>query len=365
MKKMLGLPVLIGFVLFTAAFAQDTSTQATGETVASGLNGPMGLMVDADGNVWVVDSGVGGDQVLEMTSTDGEKMSVPTGDTARVVKIAPDGTQSDVATLPSILQGQEAVGGARLALLDGTLYVTNGVWLEVPGAEPLPKTAAVLKVTDGETTQVADTWAFENANNPDSFVKESHPYGLTTHDGTLLVADAGANDLLRVDPATGEVSLVAVFDGVPGMFPNDRRGGAQENDPVPTGVTVGADGSIYVSFLPGFPPLPGSAKIVKVTPKGEVSDYATSLNILTDLQAAPDGNLYAVQMADFGEQGPTPNSGRVLKIVDGQATEVLTGLSFPTAIAFNDEGDAYVTLNGAGAPGTGEVVRFAGLAAGQ
>ena len=358
MKKLLYRLTLACFVLSAAA-----SAQTTGKTVAGGFNGPMGLMVDPDGNVWVVDSGVGGDQVREFASPNGDKTSMQSGDTARVVKIAPDGTQTEVAKLTSVLQGQEAVGGARLALLDNTLYVTNGAWLEVPGTDPLPKTAAILNVSNGETTQVADIWAFENANNPDGFVKESHPYGLAAHDGTLLVADAGANDLLRVDPTTGEVSLVAVFNGVPGMFPNDRRGGVQENDPVPTGVTVDNSGNIYVSFLPGFPPVPGSAKIVKVTSAGEVSDYVTNLNILTDLQAAPDGNLYAVQLADFGEQGPTPNTGRVLKIADGAATEVASGLSFPTAIAFDAAGDAYVTINGAGAPGTGEVMKFAGLAA--
>lgn len=358
MNKVFFTLVLTCLTLFALAFAQ------VGETVANGLNGPMGLMVDTEGNVWVVESGVGGDQVLEMMTPEGTA-NVQVGDTSRILKIAPDGTQTEVAVLPSVFMGQNTSGGSRLATLDGTVYATSGVWIDVPGTDPLPKTAVIVKVADGEATQVADTWAFENANNPDGFIKESHPYGLAAHDGMLLVADAGANDLLRVDPASGEVSLVAVFDGVPGMIPNDRRGGAQENDPVPTGVTVGADGNIYVSFLPGFPPLPGSAKVVKVTPEGDVSDYATDLNILTDLQAAPDGNLYAVQMADFGEQGPTPGTGRVLRITDGQATEVLAGLSFPTAIAFNAAGDAYLTINGAGAPGTGEVVKFAGLAAGQ
>lgn len=352
--------ILALLALFALASAQDT-----GETVAGGLNGPMGLMVDPDGNVWVVDSGVGGDEILEITSPEGELMSAPVGDTSRVIRIAPDGSQTEVAVLPSVLMGQEAIGAARLAMLDGTVYITSGGWIEVPGADPRPKTAAVVRVAEGETTQVADLWAFENENNPDGFVKESHPYGVAVHDGALLVADAGANDLLRVDPATGEVSLVAVFDGLPGMIPNDLRGGAQENDPVPTGVTVDEGGNIYVSFLPGFPPLPDSAKIVRVTPEGEVSDYVTGLNILTDLQAAPNGFLYAVQMADFGEQGPTPDSGRVFRVSEGEATEVLSGLAFPTAIAFNAQGDAYLTINGAGAPGTGEVVRFAGLAAGQ
>jgi hypothetical protein len=36
----------------------------------------------------------------------------------------------------------------------------------------------------------------------------------------------------------------------------------------------------------------------------------------------------------------------------------LTGLSFPTSIDFNENGEALITINGVGAPGTGEVVIF-------
>jgi LPXTG-motif cell wall-anchored protein len=41
---------------------------------------------------------------------------------------------------------------------------------------------------------------------------------------------------------------------------------------------------------------------------------------------------------------------------------VVSDLSFPTSIDFNPAGDAYVTTNGVGAPGSGEVLLFAGLA---
>jgi hypothetical protein len=48
--------------------------------------------------------------------------------------------------------------------------------------------------------------------------------------------------------------------------------------------------------------------------------------------------------------------------MEGDASEVVVdGLSFPTAIDFNSNGDAYVTINGVGAPGSGEVVMYAGL----
>lgn len=355
------LPITLLALLVGAAAAQPEGTP-----VATGLNGPMGLMVDPAGTVWVVDSGMGGSDTLEMqTPGADEPQALPFGMTSRVLRIEEDGSLTEVAALPSVAMGQEVSGGSRLAWLDGSVYATSGAWIGTGDASPPDGIAAIVSIDpeSGETSTVADTWAFEHANNPDGFIEESHPYGIAAGpDGMLYVADAGANDVLRVDPATGDVSLVTVFDGVPGMFPNDMRDGAQENDPVPTGITFAPDGDLRVSFLPGFPPVPGSAKVVSVTTDGETSDVAEGLTVVTDLQAAPDGTLYAVQLAEFGEQGPVPMTGRVLRIDGSDATEVLSGLSFPTAIAFGPDGAAYVTVNGVGAPGSGEVVRYEGLA---
>ena len=131
---------------------------------------------------------------------------------------------------------------------------------------------------------------------------------------------------------------------------------------MPTGVAFDSAGNTYVSLLPGFPFLPGSSKVVKVGADGSVSDYATGLTMLTDLQTGPDGMLYAVSFGQFTETGPVPNMGALLRIKEGGASEVLVdGLSFPTSIDFSDAGDAFVTVNGVGAPGSGEVVRFDGL----
>jgi sugar lactone lactonase YvrE len=365
MKKLM----LIVSVIFVLALALVPLASAEGEgtTLAGGFNGPQGILVAPDGSVWVIDSGLGGD--TQMTFIDpgtGEEMAVTYGESARVVRIDPDGTQTVVATLPSMLMGEEASGGARLALMDGTLYATSGGWMDVPSSIPSPTVAAVVKIEEGVVTPVASGWDLEEAQNPDGFILEAHPYDLAAGpDGMLWVADAGANDLWKLDPMSGEVQLVTVFsEGVPGPFPNPNRGGAMEADPVPTGIAFDGSGDAYVSFLPGFPFLPGSAKVVRVTADGQVSDYATGLTMVTDLQTGPDGNLYAVQVGQFTEQGPVPNSGAIVRVKEGDSSEVvLSDLSFPTSIDFNADGDAYVTINGVGAPGTGEVVKFAALTA--
>lgn len=332
-------------------------------TLASGFNGPQGVLVDPEGNVWVIDSGVGGDQEIPFLAPGIGPVTATYGESARVVQIAPDGTQTDIAMLPSVAAGQDLIGGARLALLDGNLYATSGQWVIEAGPDRLPNTGAVVQIADGSVTEVANTWEIENAENPGGFAVDTHPYGLAAGaDGMLWVADAGANDLLKIDPASGTVEVVAVFDGLPGPLPNPGRGDAQEMDPVPTGVTHDADGNAYVSLLSGFPFIPGSTKVLKVAADGTVSDYATGLTTLTDLRTAPDGQMYAVQFAIFGDQGPTPNSGAIIRIQEGDASEVVVdGLAFPTSLDFNADGDAYVTINGVGAPGSGAVIVLEGL----
>jgi DNA-binding beta-propeller fold protein YncE len=354
---------VVGLML-ALLFVGAASAQEAGSTIAGGFNGPQGVLVAPDGSVWVIDSGIGGDQEIPFVNPDtGEVEPATIGETARVVQVTADGTQVVAANLTSILVGQEALGGARLALMGDTLYVTNGGWIGAASEEALPNTAAVLKIEDGEATEIAKLWPLEKEQNPDGHILESHPYGLTPGpDGKLWVADAGANTILTVDPSNGEVSLVAVLDGIPSPLPNPARGDAQESDPVPTAVAIGQDGSIYVSYLPGFPFLPGSAKVVRLSADGQATDYATGLTMITDLRAGPDGNLYAVSLGQFTEQGPVPNSGAIVRVKEGDASEtILAGISFPTSIDFTPEGDAYVTTNGVGAPGSGELVRYEGV----
>jgi LPXTG-motif cell wall-anchored protein len=361
-SRVLGAAMVSALIL--AALAGVASAADGGTVIASGFNGPQGVLVAPDGSVWVIDSGVGGDQEFTMKNPEtGVDEKVTMGETARVVQVAPDGTQSVAATLPSFALGQETSGGSRLALLNGVLYATSGGWEKVEAQpDPPPNTAVVVKIEGGKATEIAQPWRLEWEKNPGGFAVDSHPYGLAAGpDGNLWVADAGGNDLLKVNPATGQVDLVVVFPGIPGPMANPARGGANESDPVPTEVVFGADGAAYVSLLPGAPFLPGSSKIVKVGADGSISDYATGLSMTTHIRNGPDGNLYAVQFGQFTEQGPVPNTGSILRIKAGVPEVVASGLSFPTSIDFNAAGDAFVTTNGVGAPGSGQLVKFAAL----
>lgn len=367
MSSMLALAVVS--VLWLGVYNVTAQEQETaGTVVVDGLNGPQGVLVPGDGSIWVIDVGLGGDEEVEaLDPNTNEVITATYGNTARVIRVSPQGQSQLVATLPSIFLGSDIVGGARLALLNQEMYATAGLWQGFAGQEALPHTASVLRVLSGEVQEIVPLWEIEKAENPDGFVLESHPYGLTPGpDGFLYVADAGANMLVRVDVTEGTAEVITVFDGVPGPLPNPNRGGALQSDSVPTGVTFGTDDRIYVSFLPGFPFLPGTAKVVVVDlDSGAVEDFATDLTMLTDLRTGPDGELYAVQFGVFTEEGPTPNSGAVVRVGEGNTSQpVITGLPFPTSVDFDEDGNAFVVINGVsvGEPSSGAVIRFDGVA---
>lgn len=361
------LALILGLAPMQALFAQDDS-MTQGEVVAEGLNGPMGVLIDPNGDLWVVDSGLGGETEVEGFDFTGQAITGNYGPTARIVKVSlADGVMAEVATLTSMSNGMENEGGSRLALLDGVLYATGAGWhpavIPSTAEAPLPGTGSLWRIeADGTVSEASPLWQLERDNNPVSAEVDTHPYGLLAGpDGNLWVADAGMNALLKVDPATGAAEIAATFAPIPGVFPNPNYDNEMLTDAVPTGVAV-ADGAIYVSYLSGGPFIPGSAKVVAVAEDGMVSDYATGLTMLTDLRTGPDGALYATQFGLFTEQGPVPGSGAVIRIQPGDASEVVVpGLMFPTSLDFNADGDAFVTVNGVGAPGSGQVVKFAGL----
>jgi sugar lactone lactonase YvrE len=218
--------------------------------------------------------------------------------TGRVTKIAPGGAKTTVAAnLPSLSIGGQGnafvLGPAGLIVANGALWLATGAMLN--GYPPAPNASSVLRIDPqtGTITQVADLAAFERADNPDTFEVTNDPYGVAIGaDGTLYVADAGANDLLRVNPQTGQTSLVTVFAGIPRPTANPARAGAKENDPVPSNVVFGPDGNLYVGLLTGFPTITGGAKVLRVTPGGAVSDVVTGLTSVSWITFGPEQRPY-------------------------------------------------------------------------
>lgn len=348
---------LVGLFPVSATFAQT----AQGTVVASGLANPRGITVGDDGSVYIAEAGNGGDTVLGSGDS-----QVKFGYSGQVTKVAPDGTKSVVArNLPSSATQEGSVGLHDILMAKGKLWgviggVTGGQ-LNIPGENSLIS----IDTSTGMSQTVANLGAFEVKNNPDPNLVDSDLYALTLGpDGMVYVADAAGNDILKVDPSNGQASLVAVIPGIPlpaGVQAppggNPERGGKNELDPVPTGLAFGPDGNLYVSLLSGGPFPPGAARVMKVTMDGKVSIAAGGLTMLTDIKLGPDGNWYAVEFARFGDQGPEPQSGGIVRITPGgQFTVVVKGLDFPNKIAFDKSGNLYATVNSV-TPGA-QLVRY-------
>lgn len=356
---------LLGSLVVTGGTA---AAQTGGTVIADGLNNPRGIAVGPDGSVYVAEAGTGGPQSV----TIGE-MTLHIGNTGQVTQIMPDGSKRVVARefFSAELDG-EVSGLHGLTYGQGALWAVTVGTLDAP--QPPPGTGALLRIdpATGASTTVADIQAYEKQHNPDGFAINSNPYGVAAGpDGMIYVADAGANAILRVNPAGGAVSLLALIPGIalpPGMAPpggNPDRGGANEIDPVPTNLAFGADGALYVSLLTGGPFPPGASKVLRVTMDGKISDAAAGLTMLTDVERGPDGAWYVAQFAEFSftstPPGPIPGSGQVLRVKAGGQQEVVAGgLMFPNMIAFDGSGNLYVTTNSV-IPNAGQVVRYTAM----
>lgn len=358
--------------------------------LASGLADPRGIAVAEDGTVYVTEAGTGGSEPVPTPPGEGPDGPPSTrGLTGQVTRIGPGGAKSVVAgNLPSYAGGG-ANGPNGIIVAGGALWVTiGGAGPSTPLVTPLPNENTVVRIDPGTgaVTRVADLGAFEKANNPDPYNIDTNPYGLALGaDGNLYVADAGGNVLLRVNPTTGQIGVVAVIPGLPvtreelppGLIPPDApvanpgRGDLPELDPVPTGVAVAPDGGFYVGLLSGFPFLPGKAKVLRVRADGTLSDAATGLTLVIGVAVGPDNLLYVSQLStNFGEEEDTPpEPGNVLRVrPDGTKQIVVDGLMLPSGIAFDRAGNLYVVANSVtfGPPGTppqGQVLRCAGVAA--
>lgn len=155
-------------------------------------------------------------------------------------------------------------------------------------------------------------------------LKDSHPYSVTAYDGrSWLVADAGGNDLLKVD-RKGRISTVAVLPAQPLKItaamasalelPDCVVGVTYKFEAVPTDVEVGGDGKVYVSTLAGGPESPvlgARSSVYQVNPRnGHVRRVATGFSGATNI-ALYRGKIY---VAEF-------YAGRVSVIKDGRVQQ--------------------------------------------
>lgn len=347
--------------------------------VTAGLDSPRELTVTADGAIYVAESGAGGpDSCIDHP----ELGHMCFGMTGGISKVEGGTATRIVDGLPSaITDTGETIGPSGVAVAsDGTVWYTVGgpgagaatLRAQIAGAEGIGQLYRLG--ADGSSTSVADLAAFEVSDNPDAAQPgntepDSNVNGVAiAADGSVLVADAGGNDLLSV-AADGTISVVAVFPVVfqgmppmPGASVDPNASPAMiPMDPVPTSVAIGEDGTAYVGELTGFPFPPGGASVFAIAPGGEPTVYADGFTNVIGVALAPDGSLYVAEISHAGLASGAPGLpvGGLWKVPAGGGTpELITdALPMPGGVAVGSDGTVYVSTC-AVCPGGGGIASY-------
>jgi hypothetical protein len=333
------------------------TASASISVVMSNLNAPKGLAWGPGAALYVVETGtsaVAGPCAIVVRGTN---CYSGTGSISRLR----DGRQERVVNgLPSIYNAalHDIVGPHDIAFLgSGDARVTIG-WGGAPAArtqlgELGVRFGSVLQVRVGGGKRImADVSRFEDAENPAGGPLDSNPYAILSEGGHLFVTDAGGNSLLEV-AAGGHVSLVAAFPSI-AVPPGPFNPPFAASEAVPTEVTQGPDGALYVSTLSGVPFLPGAASIYRVVPGQAPQLYATGFTQITDIAWDKDGNLYVLEYASAPFLG---GPGALIKVgPDGTRTTITTALTNPAGLLVRP--DAIYVSNRSNLEGVGEVLRI-------
>jgi hypothetical protein len=327
------------FVLFfiVAVFivAVPASAQGDPQVVADGLRNPRNFSFDADGNLYVAEAGVAGDQLTE----DGETY----GATARISMITPDGEVETVVDGLISFRESDSLGAHAVKVTDESVWVLLGqnMYRKVPFSHALVE----LDTETGRVKTFVDLLSVELEQDPDgSGTQQANPVDFEImEDGSVLIADASCNCLISWSADAGP-SVAVAWEW-------------ETDNPVPTSVEIGPDGDIYVGFLTGFP-FPQEGSRIERWSGGELVQTYEGLTGVTGLEVTADGSIYAVE---FGESFD-PNSGwapgRVVRVTEDGVETVVDGLTSPYGIEMGPDGQLYVSTNSIG-DADGQIISIA------
>ncbi|BDA71867.1 hypothetical protein CAL7716_060330 [Calothrix sp. PCC 7716] len=336
------------------------------EVLASGLDSPRKLNFGPSGALYVAEAGRGGTGVsIPSPSLPGAFLSY--GATGAITQIKDGVVERVVTGLPSLAlpNGSDAAGVNDIEFdAYGNAYAIIGF-----ASNPANRDA-LLKIPDfshlielnsldagADWTLLKDFGAYEQNNNPDGQDVNTNLYDLLIKDNTAYVLDAGANDLLSVRAFGSEVNLETVFPAR--TTTNPLTGTSLVRQSVPTSVTVGPSGALYVGEFTGFPFQIGTAQVYRINAEGQPEVYAGGFTNISDIAFDKSGGLYVLEYDADGVLNGS-NAGALIYVSpDGKTRTTLVDdeLINPTGIEIGTDGDIYISNKGFTA-GQGEVLRL-------
>ncbi len=259
-------------------------------TVLDGLDNPRGMDFDSQGNLYVTESGSGGDgkDGRCIPSPSSQYIPLCAGANGSVIKLATDGAKTTILSgLDSIALspfGEQAAGPADFKFdSQGNAYLLTGL----AGNPTLrdtklnaPTLGQLFKVDlgTGKLTSLADFGAYEAKYNPDGTDIISNPYAMAIKGETAYVVDGGGNDIYKValDGSTGINGVKGIQDvkGIPQLLlPVTSL--VYPPAPVNTASTAGTGAPGTGSAAPGAP-VTGTASTGTAAPGGPTTGTAAT-----------------------------------------------------------------------------------------
>jgi sugar lactone lactonase YvrE len=344
------------------------------------INQPVGVALDGDGNLYVLNHGNGSNgSVLKFNrfgnflgttaaalinangiALDGGTNIYVTVNGNAVIKISPGsfpGAKTNVATINianTSLQGVAVTSSGYLAVCDSG---NHGIWMINP--------------TTGETNRLTGFAGAGDAFGVPGAARFNQPYGIAAAGGGMLVVTDYGNHRVKTVDASGNVCSLygvcssnwTVAPGNPSVFPGwwDGNGCSCEitcqicdnfaEARLPFGVVVAPDGSVYTTEVyyhlirhttatglagpqPGSPPLSPSFN----GPMGIALDTSGSLLFIADQ------TNNAIRVLDFGDNSTTTFLG------------TSDGINRPASVLVDPNNNIFVLNQGTG--GNGSILEF-------
>lgn len=329
MRRILPVVGVAGVAALALVGAQAGAANASTRVLTTGVLAPFHLSVD-NGTVYAADGGL--NKVIKVDAsgtvrnvasgpTPGEVAGVWVGDHGKTVAW----TQTSYATgsaLAKVRTNGKVVSGST-SKLETKTNPDGHVWYGMDNPNGCQQRA--LKTLGAPAKYQGDV-------NP-------HPYDITKVGDGWVIAEAGGNDLLKMD-AKGKLSVLTVlppqaFTFTPDMvsslgLPSCMDYATYKFDPVPTSVTTAPDGMLYVTTLPGGPESPAfgaRGSVLKVNPHtGATSLVATGFLGATDVTVSPKGDIYVAEL--FG--------GKITRIGSWGNRSTVTELPGVVSVEYSD-----------------------------